>query len=301
MDHRSLVQGVEVWVPKGELIVPSSGAYGAHGDFEQITARLAFRRGEGLPGAVWSGGRALVWKDLGVRFVGAELAQAAGIDTLVGLPVHRGREVVAVVVLLLTLRCESPGCVELWDEEDGVLGHGGGHYAGCAPFEALSQLIQFPTGTGLPGGTLAKAQPAMIPDVRRGKSFVRAGLAKASGLKLGVGLPIGPRQRLGQVVTLIAAEEKPFVRAIDLWEVGPHGLRRSGLQQASPVIEPEAGDTSSAELAATVRELGIPRVLSGRASWARGSSHEGTPPFEIALGLPFYEVGTLNRILCLMF
>jgi hypothetical protein len=215
--------------------------------------------------------------------------------------VHRGREVVAVVVLLLTLRCESPGCVELWDEEDGVLGHGGGHYAGCAPFEALSQLIQFPIGTGLPGGTLAKAQPAMLPDVRRGKSFVRAGLAASSGLKLGVGLPIGPRQRLGQVVTLIASEEKPFVRALDLWEVGPNGLRRSGSEPASLVVEPEVGDTASAELAATVRELGLPRVLSGGAFARRESSPEGTLTFDIALGLPFYEVGTLTKILCLMF
>jgi hypothetical protein len=46
-------------------------------------------------------------------------------------------------------------------------------------------------------------------------------------------------------------------------------------------------------------------VLSGRALGNGGSSRDGTPedtrPFDIALGLPFYEVGTLTKILCLMF
>jgi hypothetical protein len=299
MDRRSLVQGVEVWVPKGELIGPSSGAYGPHGDFERLSAALVFRRGEGLPGAVWSTERALVWKDLGVRYAGAELALAAGIDSAVGLPVHRGRDVIAVVVLLLTLRATSPGCVELWDEDDGVLRHGGGHYSGCAPFEAVSHLIQFPAGTGLPGGTWSKGEPQVIPDVRRGKSFVRAGLATNAGLTLGVGLPIGRSQSVKQVVTLIASEEQPFIRAIERWAVDAVGLRRLG--SATAPSEPDNGASASAPLAGAVRELGLPRVLGGAALAGKVSSPEGTTPFELGLGLPFYEGEKLAQITCLMF
>jgi hypothetical protein len=303
MDRRTLVRGVEVWVPKGELLVSSSGAYGSHGDFEKLTAHRAHRRGEGLPGAVWSTERALVWKDLGVRFAGAEFAAAAGIDTAIGMPVHRGRYVVAVVVLLLTLHCESPGCVELWDLDDelSVLRHAGGHYSGCSAFESVSQLIQFPTGTGLPGSTWAKSEPVVIPDVRRGKSFVRTGLAANSGLKLGVGLPLVRAQRVRQVVTLIAAEEKPFVRAIELWESDSSGLRQVMAEPPAGVPEPEGGVSASAQLAGTVREIGLPRVVVGGTMPGKASTSEDDKPFEIALGLPFYDDDRITKIACLMF
>jgi hypothetical protein len=298
-----LVRGVEVWVPKGELLVSSSGSYGSHGDFEKLTAHRAYRRGEGLPGAVWSTERALVWKDLGVRFAGAEFAAAAGIDTAIGLPVHRGRFVVGVVVLLLTLHCESPGCVELWDEDDelSVLRHAGGHYSGCPSFESVSQLIQFPTGTGLPGGTWAKGGPVLIPDVRRGKSFVRTGLAANSGLKLGVGLPIVRSQRVRQVITLIAAEDKPFVRAAELWENDSNGLRQVAAEPPPAAPAPEVGTSAGALLAGIVRELGLPRVLVGGALPGKASTSEGATPFELALGLPFYDEDRITSVACLMF
>ena len=303
MDNdRSMLQGAEVWVPKGEVLVPSSGAYGPHWDFQQLSARLAFRRGEGLPGAVWSTERALLWRDLGVHFVRAELAKAAGIDTALGVPVHRGREVIAVVVLLLTLRCRSPGCVELWDEDPdlSVLRHAGGHYSGCAEFESLSHLIQFPAGTGLPGGTWAAGAPVVLPDVRYANTFIRAGLAAQCGLQLGVGLPVYHRQRIQQVVTLIAAEKQPFVQAVELWHVDSSGLQLEVSERAPEMQEPVGGAPSGA-LAAAVREHGLPQVRSGRSLGMKRDEHDHESPLGIGLGLPIHGAEQLRKVLCLMF
>ena len=59
---RSLVRAIEVWVPRGEVLVQSSGEYREHAELERISLHSRFRRGEGLPGAVWATGRALVWR-----------------------------------------------------------------------------------------------------------------------------------------------------------------------------------------------------------------------------------------------
>src|SRR5688572_19046786 len=152
---RSLVRAVEVWVPRGEVLVQSSGVYREHVDFERTSVQSTFRRGEGLPGAVWSTERALIWRDLGVHFVRAAQAKAAGIHTALALPVFEDRSLSAVIVFLMGDASSSPGCVELWNVNADlrVLEHGGGHYSGCPDFEMFSPLIQFSLGTGLPGGT----------------------------------------------------------------------------------------------------------------------------------------------------
>jgi hypothetical protein len=301
-NERSMLQGAEVWVPKGEVMVPSSGAYGPHGDFQRLSARLAFRRGEGLPGAVWSTERALLWRELGIHFVRAELARAAGIDTALGLPVHRGRELIAVVVLLLSSRCSSPGCVELWDEDRdlSVLRHAGGHYSGCPELESFSHLIQFPAGTGLPGGTWAKGAPVVMPDVRHANTFIRAGLAAKYGLQLGVGLPVYRRQRTHQVLTLIAAEKQPFLKAVELWDMDPSGPQLE-LSERAPELQDPVGGAPSAALAAAVREHGLPQVLSGRALGMKRDEQDLESPLGIGVGLPIHGTERLQKVLCLMF
>src|SRR5688572_20268788 len=112
---RSMVRAIEVWVPRGEVLVQSSGVYREHVEFERASAQSTFRRGEGLPGAVWGTERALVWHDLGVHFVRAEQAKAAGIDAALAMPVFNDRSLSAVIVFLMRKTHSNPGCVELWD------------------------------------------------------------------------------------------------------------------------------------------------------------------------------------------
>jgi hypothetical protein len=299
---RSLVRAVEVWEPRGEVLAPSSGVYGDV-DFGRVSVRSTFRRGEGLPGAVWSTERALVWRDLGVHFVRAEAARAAGIDTALAIPVFGGSSLTAVIVFLMSKTCKSSGCVELWgvNADLRVLEHGGGHYCGCPEFETFSPLIQFPVGTGLPGGTLAAGKPLVMGDVRRANTFIRAGLAARNGLKFGVGLPVRRRGSVTHVVTLIAAEDSPFLQAFELWEAleGVDGARLALRASAEPVAEPAAREAPGETLAADVLASGIPKVVKVRA--LEDAPIEGDAAPRLALGIPMVDNVNTRSVACLVF
>jgi hypothetical protein len=256
-----------------------------------------------LPGAVWSTERALVWRDLGVHFVRAEAAKAAGIDSALGMPVFGGSSLQAVIVLLMSKTCSSPGCVELWDVDADlrVLKHGGGHYCGCPDFEKFSHLIQFPYGTGLPGGTWAAGRPFVLNDVRRANTFIRAGLAARHGLEFGVGLPVWRGRSLTHVVTLVAAEDRPFLQAFELWEAleGTDGARLALRACAEAVAEPAAREAPGESLAADVLASGLPKVVKVRA--LEDAPIEGDAAPRLALGIPMVDDAGTRRAACLVF
>jgi hypothetical protein len=285
------------------VLVPSSSVYGEHVEFGRVSARSTFRRGEGLPGAVWSTERALVWRDLGVHFVRAEQAKAAGIDAALALPVFGDGSLSAVVVFLMRKTGLSPGCVELWDvnAELRVLEHGGGHYCGCPDFETFSPLIQFPFGTGLPGGTWAAGKPFVMRDVRRANTFVRAGLAARCGLAFGVGFPIRRRRSVTHVVTFIAAENRPFLQAFELWEElqGADGARLAVRAAAEPIAEPAAREAPGEWLAADVLASGVPKVVSVRVP--EDAPIEGDAAPRLALGIPMVDGDGTRCVACLVF
>jgi hypothetical protein len=300
---RSMVRAIEVWVPRGEVLVPSSGFYGEHVEFARISTRSTFRRGEGLPGAVWSTERAQFWRDLGVHFVRAEQARAAGIHTALAMPVFGGNAFRAVIVFLMSNTCSGPGCVELWDVDADlrVLQHGGGQYCGCPDFEKFSHLIQFPFGTGLPGGTWAAGKPFVMDDVRRANTFIRAGLAARSGLKFGLGLPIRRGRSLTHVVTFVAAEDRPFLQAFELWEAlqGSDGARLALRAAAEPIVEPAAREAPGELLAADVLASGVPKVVRVKA--LEDAPIEGDAAPRLALGIPMVDNDGTRCAACLVF
>jgi len=299
---RSLIRGVEVWVPRGEVLVPSSGVYG-DGKFASVSAEARFRRGEGLPGAVWSTERALIWHDLGVHFVRAQQARAAGVDAALAIPVFDDTSLSAVIVFLMSKACSSPGCVELWDVNPDlyVLEHGGGHYTGCPGFESFSSLIQFPFGTGLPGGTWAAGKPLVMNDVRRANTFIRAGLAARCGLAFGVGLPVRRRRGVTHVVTFIAAKNRPFLQAFELWEAlqGSEGARLAVRAAAEPVAEPAAREAPGEWLSAEVLATGVPKVVPVRVP--EDAPIEGDAAPRLALGIPMVDGDGTRCAACLVF
>jgi hypothetical protein len=300
---RSLVRAVEVWVPRGEVLVPSSGVYGEHVEFARVSARSTFRRGEGLPGAVWSTERALIWQNLGVHFVRAEQAKAAGIDAALAMPVFDDSSLSAVIVFLMSKACIGPGCVELWDVNADlrVLEHGGAHYCGCPDFEKFSPWIQFPFGTGLPGGTWAAGKPFVLRDVRRANTFIRAGLAARCGLAFGVGLPIRRRRGVTHVVTFIAADHRPFLQAFELWEAlqGSEGARLAVRAAAEPVAEPAAREAPGEWLSAEVLATGVPKVVPVRVP--EDAPIEGDAAPRLALGIPMVDGDGTRSVACLVF
>lgn len=292
-----MLQGAEVWVPRAELLISRAGAYGTHTEFARVSARSTFRRGEGLPGNVWSAGQALLWRDLGMHFVRAEHAAAAGIDAAVGFPIFRGQDLTAVVVLLLTHLSESAGCIELWhtDEELRILKHEAGHYCQAADFARFSRLSQFQYDTGLPGTTY-RGTPLIMADVRASSSFVRSALASRSGLKCGVGIPLFRGRSVQQVLTLIASERSPFLRWAEVWMRTHDGLR---LEAAAFDDDDESAESVPAiarggrlkELALRVLDAGLPVVVAGA----------GSDEPSITLGVPVHDGDLLRSVVCLAF
>lgn len=219
----SFVQGMEVWVPKGDTLRHHSGAYGEHAEFARVSANKSFRFGEGLPGSVWASRRPEVWNDLASHFVRSEVAMAAGFDAAVGFPLFRGDEVSAVIVLLCGGRDRTGGCIEVWNAQAdrNLLEHAGGYYGCFEEFGTVSRLIQFQRGSGLPGAIWESGLPQIIGMDGRSNTFVRASIARKWGLDSGIAVPIHRGGKVAHVVILLSAPSSPIARAFEVWL--PHG------------------------------------------------------------------------------
>ncbi|HVR21605.1 MAG TPA: GAF domain-containing protein [Polyangiaceae bacterium] len=296
---RSLIQGAELWIPTGEWLTLRSGAYGPHTEFARVSARSRFRRGEGLPGAVWATQQALVWHDLRTHFVRAEHAAAAGIDAAVGFPWFHGRELEGVLTLLLTASATSPGCVEVWNHDDtlDVLRHGGGLYADTKDFEGLSKLLQFPYAAGLPGLTWSRGIPTILDDVGASSEFVRAESARRAGLKRAIGVPFYRDRRVAHVLALIGSGTQCFVRACQLFGHGEHGL-----VSRACFTEPPGVDENALAREALARDV----WLSPRLPLVTPAPHDGLETStgarsEILLTLPIHDGIRLRGVACFEF
>jgi hypothetical protein len=299
----SPVQGAELWVPKDDALVLRAGAYGPHTEFARVSARSRFRRGEGLPGAVWERERALVWTDLATHFVRAEYAAAAGIDGAIGIPWFHGRELAGVVTLLLTSASDSVGCVELWNHESPLeaLKHGGGHYTNAPEFERLSRLIQFPYAAGLPGLAWSAGLPVLVEDVRASSDFIRAGPATTAGIARGVSVPLFRERKVVHVLTFLCGAARPFVRAFELFVREDHGLvSRAHFDDRVPAGDPAPGMPRPRELLA--REARYSQLPLITAATSNASPPTGAPvDSAIVLTLPIHDGVRLRAIACLEF
>lgn len=300
-DLRSPVQGAELWVPKGEHLVLSAGAYGPHTEFARVSARSRFRRGEGLPGAIWATERALAWRDLKTHFVRAELAATAGIDAALGFPWFVGRELVGVITFLLTASTGAAAAVEIWNHDDTieVLRHGGGLYAHAEEFERVSKLVQFPYAAGLPGLVWSRGVPVVLDDVRASSEFVRAGLSARAGLKRAVGLPIYRERRIVHVLTMLGAESRPFVRAFELFTQTEEGFTsKTCFEEDPPAAAPPSDRPTAREmLAREARGSNLPIVSSISGSPTDSSAAESG----IRLTLPIHDGVRLRAVACVEF
>jgi hypothetical protein len=291
---KSPVQAAELWLPQGEVMAFGAGAYGDDDALAAASAPLRFHYGEGLPGAVWASGRALLWKELAGPFARAELAAELGIDAAIGLPLFDGERLIAVLTLLLTSRVELPSCLEVWDvtEELDVLKHARGYYVHCAELERFSPFIQFPRGTGLPGLTWLSGEVEVMEDVRKSNAFIRAGLAARCGLKNGIGLPIYRDRRVVQVVALFGAEQRSFVSSIELYH--PRG-RELGAAILFDWSGPGAtrgqsvADASGRHLAEQVLVSRLPSLTQSQTLAGR----------EICLALPLHDRKGLKEVVVL--
>lgn len=271
-----------------------SSGFLAPSELGRLGATQALHRGEGLPGAVWATGRALIWRELGVHFAHAELATAAGVSAAFGFPVFTRGALSAVVVLFVAGESSATGCVELWnlDEARGVLRHAGGHYVQCGELERMSMLLQFQRGVGLPGQVWRDAEPVLMTDVGMATSFIRGALARQLGLELGFGLPIFDGTSLTQVLTFLASAHEPFLRSVELWRTSPGELllvaaKGSGMPLQTTLV---MGDM----LPGKVAQGGVPLAVTSATRTLR-------QPTTINLGLPIDTGGGVTHVACLRF
>jgi hypothetical protein len=293
MGMYSMVRGVEVWLPHGEWLRFDTGAFDGADAFAKASVGVSFRRGEGLPGAVWATARALCWKGLNSNFVHAEHAAAGGIDVGLGFPIVSGDRFIASVVIYLTSNPRSGGCLEIWnvDEARSVLRHAGGHYVACADLERISHLLQFQRGVGLPGQVWRRGVPVLMPNIARESSFIRSSVAQQIALERGLGIPIGDGRDVSQVLTMLARVDEPFLRSAEIWRLSARDATLVGAAGSS--MPPETTIMLGEMLVGRVAQSSRPCVVAGSAG--------GPPKAAISLGLPVFGVAGLTHVIILKF
>ena len=87
-------------------------------------------------------------------------------------------------------------------------------------FTLKSRGMSFPPGAGLPGRVWVSKQPVWVRDLAEDPGFLRAPLARESGLRSGVGIPIQTGEDVIAVITFFfreaADEEKRLVDLVSL-------------------------------------------------------------------------------------
>lgn len=298
------VQGIEVWIPDGNLLQRQSAAYKADSQLEQFSSALTLKKGQGLPGLAWSTGRPEVWHELGA----GEISGLDGLDAAVALPVFRGSEVVAVVVFLCGSGAQTGGCIEVWEpNEQRQLVHLDGYYGRLRAFEDISRAMSFVMGQGLPGITWERRTPQIIEDVSHSMSFLRASAAQECGVQSGLGIPVYRAGAVAYVMLFLSAQSTPLARAFEVWtpddddrlqlaqsSYGP-GLEAFARASREVIFEPGEG------LPGRVFDTGIPHVVD----CARGdlfARHEvaRSAGLEVALGLPIHDGVSVRSVVLLI-
>ncbi len=209
---------VEVWVPDKQVLRHRSGAYGKHTDYARKSVASTYRRGEGLPGAAWASGRAVVWQDLRAHEVRGESAQVYGLNAGLAVPIYCGEVLTSVLLVLCGKREHSGGCIEIWEPYGSELVHAGAYYGELEPVIGdASRAMRFGRSVGLPGITWQRGLPFLMEDLTTTTAFLRSSLAAQCGLRTGLGIPLYRAGELAQVLVLLSAATSPIARAFEIW------------------------------------------------------------------------------------
>ena len=198
---------IEVWEPKVDRLAHSGAYYGSlEPAFGNISRRLTFPRGQGLPGMTWLHGRPTLIDDLRSwdYFVRAVLAREYGVQSGIGIPFYRGGHVTQVVTLLSRERTPIARAFEVWspDVNGNLRLQQSAYSADLATFAAESRGHTFAPGEGLPGRAYQSGLPVVLGNIQVGP-FVRHRAAEQAGLNVGVAIPIHDGKETIAVVVLL--------------------------------------------------------------------------------------------------
>lgn len=199
---------VEVWEPRGDLLVHAGAYYGClEPAFGRVSRRLTFPRGRGLPGMTWMYGRPYLIEDLRTwdYFVRALLAREYGVESGIGIPFYRGGHVAQVVTLLSRESSPIARAFEVWSPDgEGKLRLQQSSYASdLTSFADTSRGYTFAPGEGLPGRAFETGMPVVFGSIRVGP-FVRHKAAEQAGLNVGVAIPIHDGKDVRAVVVMLS-------------------------------------------------------------------------------------------------
>lgn len=297
---KTFVEIAEIWVPDGDTLVLSSGVYGAHDRFGEVSRAESFARGEGLPGKAWAEARPVVLKQFdGSYFRRTEAAREAGLTCAVAIPIFAGKTLKAVLVLLCADDAARTGAIEVWAEADGILTLADGYYGAATHFEWVSQHTSFPKGQGLPGGVWSALTPILMRDLGSGYRFVRSESAGQAGLTTGLGLPVPVPGGATFVLTLLSAMGTPIARRFEIWDAR---AARTGTRNAArlvdgicerdgPLWDPE---NAGRERMSKVWEGPVGRVLGTGVPVAEtGAAAQG---YAMMVALPIHRGGELAHV-----
>ncbi len=119
-DDDERIGAIEVWAADDDgLLSLDDGYYGAASEFEFVSKKTHFPKGQGLPGGVWAADTPILMRELGTgyRFIRATEAGKAGLTTGLGLPIPLPGVLprANVVTLLSALGTPIARRFEIWD------------------------------------------------------------------------------------------------------------------------------------------------------------------------------------------
>ncbi len=161
---------------------------------------------------------------------GRAAARASGLDTGLGIPLHRGAEVAHVLVFLSAPETPLARAFEIWlPDASGRLRLDPCSYSrGLDGFARERRVTSYARGEGLPGRVLAGGRPIAL-DGFGARAAERQEAAVRAGFELCVGLPVHDGKRVRAVVLLLSGRRAlriPRVaRAHRSSHIGPKRIR----------------------------------------------------------------------------
>jgi len=219
------IQVCEVWVPhpSREYLTLHSGSYGPHDELAQLSRKMLWSFGEGLPGRAWEAGRPVLMRDLNPSvFKRSDIAQRLGLTCGFAIPIMAGEFLTGVLVFLCSDEHATAGALEIWATQPGdpnYLGLVDGHFGRAEAFGASSRDTRFARGFGLPGKAWASGLPVLMTELGTSPDFLRAHIARQYGIDVGLAIPFGIDGPDPTVVTLLSAPNTPLARRFEIWTV----------------------------------------------------------------------------------
>ncbi|HEY8095907.1 MAG TPA: GAF domain-containing protein [Methylobacter sp.] len=157
-DDQHHAGAIEVWSNRSgqtsELAV-IDGYYGTLDDFEDISRKIKFTRGSGLPGQVWESGMPVLIEDLGQSpaFIRSTDARKAGITTALGIPVSVLANQVYIMTFLSAKATPIAQRIQIWvpDESGKLLVCQSGYSKQNDALAEIFETISVRKGEGLLG------------------------------------------------------------------------------------------------------------------------------------------------------